>query len=130
MDIHRITEHIIGAAITVHRELGPGLLESAYHACVAHELVQRSLRFERQKPVSIMYKGKQIDCGYRVDLLVEGEVIVELKSVERLDPIHMAQILTYLKLSGRHVGLLINFNVRVLKDGLRRIVLNFPESGR
>jgi len=105
MEIDEITGQVIGAAIEAHRELGPGLLESTYSACLVYELVQRGLRIERQKPIVVLYKGTAVDCGYRMDLLVEGMVVVELKSVERLEPIHTAQLLTYLKLSGCKAGL-------------------------
>ena len=121
--LNRITEAVIGAAMAVHRELGPGLLESAYEACLAFELVERGLSVERQKALPVKYRGVNVDCGYRIDLLVEGKVIIELKAVERLEPIHEAQLLSYLKLSGCKVGLLINFNVKVLKSGIRRLVL-------
>jgi GxxExxY protein len=121
----RITSEIIGAAIEVHRELGPGLLESAYEQCLCHELALRSVPFERQVPLSVEYKGVRLDCGYRIDVLVEGQTVVELKTVDKLLPIHEAQLLTYLKLSKLQVGLLLNFNVPVLKDGLRRIVNNY-----
>jgi GxxExxY protein len=123
----QLTSSIIGAAIEVHRELGPGLLESAYQTCLIHELAQRGLRFERAKPMSVNYKGTIIDCAYRIDILVENRVVVELKSVERLEHVHTAQLLTYLKLSGCQIGLLINFNVPLLKDGLRRFVLHLAE---
>jgi GxxExxY protein len=126
-DVNSITSSIIGAAIEVHRHLGPGLLESAYEACLAYELCQRGLRLERQKPLPVVYKEVQLDCGYRLDLLVEESVVVELKSVERLDRVHEAQMLSYLRLSGCKVGLLINFNVRMLKDGLKRLVLDLGE---
>jgi len=126
-ELNRITEQIIGAAITVHRALGPGLLESAYEACLAFELVERDLAVERQKPVPLVYKGVELDCGYRIDLLVAEAVIVEVKAVERLMPIHTAQLLSYLKLSSLQVGLLLNFNVKVLKEGIRRVVNDFPE---
>ncbi len=126
-ELNKITEGIIGAAINVHRTLGPGLLESAYEACVAFDLGEVGLSVERQKALPIRYKGVSLDCGYRLDLLVEKEVIVELKSVEKILPIHKAQLMSYLKLSGCKVGLLINFNVEVLKDGIVRIVNNFPE---
>ncbi len=119
----QITEQIIGAAIEVHRELGPGLLESAYEACLSHELVERGIAFKRQWPLPVAYKGQLIDCGYRIDLLVAEEVIVELKSVEVLSPVHEAQLLTYLRLSKKRVGLLINFNVKVLTNGIKRRVL-------
>ena len=117
-----LTKRIIGAAISVHKELGPGLLESTYEACLAYELAEREMKFERQKNVPIIYRSIRLDCGYRVDLLVEGKVIVEIKAIERLEPIHEAQLLSYLKLSGCKVGLLINFNVKILKSGIRRFV--------
>jgi GxxExxY protein len=115
-----LTEVIIGAAIAVHRELGPGLLESAYEACLVYELSERRLKVDRQKTLPITYRGIRIDCGYRIDLLVEDQVILELKAVEQVLPIHEAQLLSYLKLSGCKVGLLINFKVKVLKEGIRR----------
>jgi len=127
MELNDVTDQIVGAAIDVHRALGPGLLESVYETCLVLELAQRGLRFERQKPLGVVYKGAQIDCGYRVDLLVEGRVIVEIKAVARLEPIHEAQLLSYLKLSGHHIGLLLNFNVRQLTTGLRRLVNALPE---
>lgn len=127
-EINRVTEQIIGAAIEVHSVLGPGLLESAYEACLAHELTQRGLRVERQRPVPVVYKGVELDCGYRIDLLVEDAVVVELKAVEAFLPVHEAQVISYLKLSGHHVGLLINFNVVRLRDGLRRLVHDLSES--
>ena len=120
--LKRLTEAIIGGAIQVHRELGPGLLESAYEVCLAFELKKRGLRVEEQKPLPVIYDQVRLDCGYRMDLVVEGEVVIEVKSVDALAPIHEAQIITYLKLSGRKVGLLINFNVPLLKDGIRRFV--------
>lgn len=126
--LNRITESIIGAAIDVHRGLGPGLLESAYEACLAFELAQRGLKVEQQKPLPVVYKDVKLDCGYRLDLLVEDAVIVEIKAVDRLAPIHKAQLLSYLKLTGCKVGLLLNFNVQVLKHGIRRVVNNFPDS--
>lgn len=116
-----ITEAIIGAAIEVHRELGPGLLESAYEECLAYELSLRGLTARRQVELPVIYKRVELDCGYRIDLIVEEAVVVELKAVEKLLPIHEAQILTYLKLSGMSVGLLLNFNVPVLRDGIKRI---------
>lgn len=125
--LNKITEAIIGAAIAVHRALGPGLLESAYEACLAFELSERGLSVEKQKALPVVYREVRVDCGYRVDLLVEGCVIVELKSLEKLQPIHDAQLLSYLKLSGLHVGLLINFNTKILKDGIRRLVNDLPE---
>jgi GxxExxY protein len=126
-EMNRITDRIISAAIAVHRELGPGLLESAYEACLVYELIQHGLSVERQKSVPVTYRGVKIDCGYRIDLLVEDKVVVELKAVERLEPIHEAQLLSYLKLSGYQIGLLVNFNVRMLKQGIKRLVNNFKE---
>ena len=128
--LNAITKSIIGATIQVHRGLGPGLLESAYEACLAFELVERGLKVEQQKPLPVVYRGVRLDCAYRLDLLVEGEVIVEVKAIDRLAPIHQAQLLSYLRLSGCKVGLLINFNVKVLKDGIRRMVNGFPDSPR
>jgi GxxExxY protein len=119
---NEITQQIIGAAIEVHRQLGPGLLESAYEECLCHELTIRKLNFERQKPIPLVYKETKLDCGYRLDVLVEGKIVVELKSTDGLGPIHEAIILTYLKLSGHKLGLLINFNVPLLKDGIKRFV--------
>ena len=116
---------IIGAAISVHKELGPGLLESAYEACLAYEIIEKDLKIERQKSLPITYRGIHLDCGYRIDLLVEEKVIVEIKAVERMEPIHDAQVLSYLKLSGCEVGLLINFNVKLLRHGIRRFVNKF-----
>ena len=118
----RLTGEIIGAAIEVHRQLGPGLLESTYQACLARELKLRGIPFEYEKPLPLEYKGFKLDCGHRIDLLVASSVVVEVKSVEALAPIHEAQILTYLKLTGVKIGLLINFNVVVLKSGIRRLV--------
>ncbi len=122
-EINSLTEPVIGAAIEVHRELGPGLLESAYEMCLCRELALRGLTFERQKAIPIDYKGARLDCGYRADLIVAGQLLVETKSIETLLPIHEAQLLSYLKLSGLKAGLLINFNVRLLKNGIRRRVL-------
>ena len=118
----QLTGQIIGAAIEVHKQLGPGLLESTYQACLCHELELRGISFEYEKPLPLEHKGIKLDCGYRIDLLVAGLVIVEIKSVEALAPIHEAQLLTYLKLTGIKVGFLINFNVVVLKNGIRRLV--------
>jgi GxxExxY protein len=118
-----ITRAIIGAAIEVHKRLGPGLLESAYEECLLHELRIRNMSVERQKGLPVIYKEVKLDCGYRHDLLVEGRIVVELKSVDNLAPIHEAIILTYLRLSGKKTGLLINFNVTVLKDGVRRFIV-------
>jgi GxxExxY protein len=117
-----LSNEIIGAAIEVHRHLGPGLLESAYEECLCHELGDRKILFERQEPLPIAYKGRTLDCGYRLDLVVEGLVILELKAVDHLEPIHRAQLLTYLKLSKLKLGILINFNVPILTAGIKRIV--------
>ncbi|MBI3363140.1 MAG: GxxExxY protein [Chloroflexi bacterium] len=125
--LNEITGLIIACAIDVHRALGPGLLESAYEACTAFDLVERGRKVERQKPMPIVYKKVSLDVGYRLDLLVDDLVIVEVKSVDRLASIHHAQLLSYLKLSGCKVGLLINFNVTVLKSGIHRVVNGFPE---
>jgi GxxExxY protein len=128
-DLNAITHGIIAAAIEVHRQLGPGLLESAYQECVCYELSQMGLAFTREVQLPLSYKGLKLDCSYRIDLLVEDEIVVELKSVEQILPVHSAQLLTYLKAAHKQVGLLINFNVPVLKDGIRRIVNNYTESG-
>ena len=117
-----ISGKIIDAAIEVHKKLGPGLLESAYEECLCCEMQLRGIEFNRQVPLSLNYKGVVLDCGYRLDLLVEDRVIVELKSIEGLEPIHEAQMLTYLKLRNAWLGLIINFNVIMLKDGVRRLV--------
>lgn len=122
MELDEISGQVIGAAIAVHRELGPGLLESAYEACLVHELRQRGVQVEQQIPQPVFYKGLQLECGYRLDLLVENRVIVELKAVETLLPIHEAQLLTYLKLRQLRLGLLINFNVPILKHGIKRLL--------
>ena len=120
--LNNVTSGIIGAAIDVHRALGPGLLESAYEACLAYELIQREMKVEQQKPLPLIYRDVQLDCGYRIDLLVDDAVTLEIKSVGSLAPIHQAQLLSYLKLSGCEVGLLINFNVKLLKQGIVRMV--------
>jgi GxxExxY protein len=117
------TSPIIGAAIEVHRHLGPGLLESAYEECLCHELHLRGLDFKRQVELPVLYKGLNLDCGYKIDLVVQDEVILELKSVEKLLPVHQAQLLTYMKLANKRVGLLINFNVPLLTQGIIRRVL-------
>ena len=127
MQVNETTEIIIGAAIEVHRTLGPGLLESAYIQCLSYELSQRNMSFRLEVPLPVQYKGLKLDCGYRIDMLVSDTVVVEVKSVERLAPVHEAQLLTYLRLSGWQVGLLINFNVPVLRDGIVRRVLNLPQ---
>jgi GxxExxY protein len=118
-----ITKQIIGAAIEVHRALGPGLLESAYQSCLGYELEARGIQFQREVPLPVVYRGNTLECGYRIDFDVQGAVVVELKCVEKLGPIHEAQLLTYLRLAGRRTGLLINFNVPTLKDGVIRRVL-------
>ena len=123
MKINELTETIIGAAIEVHRAVGPGLLESAYEECLCRELTLRGLHFERQRPLPVEYKGIKLDCGYRIDLLVGNVVVVEIKAVEAILPIHEAQLLSYLRLGGWKVGLLINFHVPVLTDGIQRRVL-------
>jgi GxxExxY protein len=122
-EIDRLTQRIIGFAIEVHRQLGPGLLESAYEECLCFEFKRDGLAFRRQMAVPVVYKSVRLDCGYRLDIVFQDQVILELKTVERLMPIHEAQMLTYMKLSGIRTGLLINFNSAVLKDGLRRIML-------
>ncbi|MBW2120035.1 MAG: GxxExxY protein [Deltaproteobacteria bacterium] len=122
-DINNLTGKVIGAAIEVHKALGPGLLESAYEECLCHEFKLRSFPFERQKELPIEYKGVKLDCGYRLDIVLWSKIILELKSCNELQPIHEAQLLTYLKLTGLKVGLLINFNVPVLKDGIKRLSL-------
>jgi GxxExxY protein len=122
MDLNALTEQIIGAAIEVHRALGPGLLESAYEECLSHELALRAIPFRRQVSLPLVYKGVKLDCGYRVDLVIDGAVIVEIKAVERLEPVHRAQVLTYLKLGGWRLGLMVNFNVPALKDGIKRVI--------
>jgi len=127
VDINELSSKIIGAAIDVHKVLGPGLLESAYEKCMCHELTLRGLGFESQKPLALSYKGENLDCGYRLDIVVEDRIIVELKSCEAIEPIHKAQLLTYLKLSGFQLGLLLNFNVTVMRDGIARIVNNLKE---
>ncbi len=137
MNIHRgdaearsfdeLSEKVIGACIEIHRHLGPGLLESAYEECLCHELSLAGVKFERQKTLPVSYKSVKLDCDYRLDVVLEGSLIVELKTVDQLLPIHEAQLLTYLKLSGISLGLLINFNVPTLKQGLKRIVNSFPD---
>jgi len=121
MDINKLTGQVIGAAIEVHKVLGPGLLESAYEESLCRELFLRKMHLKRQVPLPIDYKGVKLDCGYRLDIVVAGKLIVELKACEVLLPIHEAQLLTYLKLTGIKVGLLINFNVPVLKEGIKRL---------
>ena len=124
-----LSEAVIGFCIRIHRELGPGLLENAYEECLCFELAKAGLKFERQKPLPLAYETVRLDCGYRIDLTVEGKLIVELKTVDALLPIHEAQLLTYLKLSGISAGLLINFNVPVLVQGVKRLVNNYSPRG-
>ena len=127
--LDQISRRIIGAAIEVHRHLGPGLLESAYQSCLAFELQLRGFRIEEQRALSVTYKEVKLDCGYRLDIVVEDEIILEIKAVEKLLPIHDAQLLSYLRLSHKRVGLLMNFHVPVLTKGLKRIVNEFPDAG-
>lgn len=124
MSENEIAKEVIGAGIKVHRELGPGLLESAYQACLYYELIQSGLKVEREKALPVVYEEVELDCGYRIDLMVEDKLIVELKSVKELTDIHMAQILTYLNLSDCRLGLLMNFNSVLLKNGIKRVVNN------
>jgi GxxExxY protein len=125
--INEVTEAIIGAAIEVHRTLGPGLLESAYQECLARELTLRQIAFEREKPLPLDYKGVKLDCGYRLDFLIADMVVVEVKAADSLPPISQAQLLTYLKLGGWKVGLIINFHAPLLKEGIKRLVLGLEE---
>tara|TARA_B100000315_G_scaffold257520_1_gene306635 strand:- start:2012 stop:2392 length:381 start_codon:yes stop_codon:yes gene_type:complete len=120
----KYSKETIGAAIEVHRHLGPGLLESAYEECLCRELALRNISFEREKPLAVLYKDVKMDCGYRLDILVEGLVILELKATNRIEPIHEAQLLTYLKLSKLKLGILLNFNVPIMRNGIKRIVNN------
>ena len=120
-DINDLTAEVIGAAIEVHKALGPGLLESAYEECLCHELKLRGVKFERQVDLPIEYKGVKLDCAYRMDVVADDQLIVELKSCDSLQPIHQAQLLTYLKLTGLKMGLLINFNVPILRQGIKRL---------
>ena len=123
MEFDNLSNKIIGCAIEVHKALGPGLLESAYEECLAYELMQNGLKIERQKAVPVIFKEVKLDCGYRIDILVEDKIILELKSVDALATIHEAQILTYLKFAEKKIGLLINFNVTRLKNGIKRFVM-------
>lgn len=127
-NINEISQAIIGAAIEVHRTLGPGLLESAYEQCLWHEFSLRQIPVERQKPLHIDYKGVTLDCAYRLDFLVSGMVVVEVKAIEQLLPIHQAQLLSYLKLGGWKLGLLINFHAPLLREGIKRVVLGLEEA--
>lgn len=122
MDENELSNKIVGAAIEVHRTLGPGLLESTYEECLCHELALNQIPFERQVIMPVVYKGNRLECGYRADIVVDNKVILELKSVADVQPIHKAQLLTYLKLSGLKLGLLLNFNVVLMKDGINRFV--------
>src|SRR2546427_1366312 len=126
--INDLSQALIGAAIEVHRTLGPGLLESAYDQCLSHEFSLRKIPFERQKPLHVNYKGVLLDCGYRLDFLVAGLVVVEVKAIESLLPIHQAQVLSYLKLGGWKLGLLINFHAPLLRDGIKRVVLGLEDT--
>ena len=126
-DLNELTEAVIGAAMEVHRTLGPGLLESTYEMCLCRELVIREIPFERQVPIPVEYKGIKLDCGYRADIIVDSRILVEIKAIDSLLPVHDAQLLTYLKLGDWKIGLLINFNVELLKHGLRRRVLRLEE---
>ena len=121
----QLTHEIIGAAISVHRELGPGLLEAVYEECLCHELTARSIVFKRQQPIPVVYKGTKLDCGYRADIVVLGRVIVEIKAIASVAPVHDAVMLTYLRLSGCKIGLPINFYSPVLKDGMKRYVWKY-----
>lgn len=123
MEFSELSNKVIGCAIEVHRGLGPGLLESTYEQCLAHELNLNAIEFKSQHPLPVVYKGMRLDCGYRVDMLVADEIILELKSVEEIKGIHEAQLLTYMKLAGIKQGFLINFNVRLLKNGIKRFVI-------
>jgi len=125
--LNQLTHQVIGAAIEVHRTLGPGLLESAYRKCLCRELLLKGIPFQKERPLPLEYKGIRLECGYRYDILVDKRVIVEVKSVEALAPIHEAQIITYLRLGGWRLGLLINFNVVLLKDGIRRRILGYED---
>jgi GxxExxY protein len=127
MELNRLSNGVIGAAIEVHKTLGPGLLESTYERCMCHELGLRGLSFERQKELPVPYKGMQLDCGYRLDIVVENAIVIELKSCDKIEDIHRAQLLTYLRISGFSLGLLLNFNVRVMKDGIVRLVNRLVE---
>lgn len=125
--VNEVTEAVIGAAIKVHKKLGPGLLESAYEACVAYELEKAGHRVERQKPVPVVYEDVKLDCGFRADLLVDGQVVVELKAKESIHPIDEAQLLSHLRLLDLQVGLLVNFHVTILKNGIKRMVNDYKE---
>ncbi len=123
MKLSNLSEQVIGCAIEVHKELGPGLLESTYEQCLARELTLSNVKFEMQIPVPVYYKGIKLNCGYRIDLLIEQQIIVELKSVDKLLSIHMSQLLTYMKLAHISIGILLNFNEKLLKNGIKRLIL-------
>ncbi|MBA4312724.1 MAG: GxxExxY protein [Chlorobiaceae bacterium] len=123
MEFESLSKDVLGAAIEVHKHLGPGLLESAYEECLSYELMQWGYKIERQKPIPVVYKEIKLECGYRIDILVEDKIVLELKSVDCFNPVHEAQILTYMKFAQKKVGLLINFNVALLKNGIKRYVL-------
>jgi len=123
MQINQITHEILDSAYKVHSTLGPGLLESAYRACLVYELRKKGFKVEEEKPLPLIYEEVKLDCGYRIDILVENQVVVELKTVEAFTDVHTAQVLTYLRLSGNHVGLLLNFYTKSLKDGIKRLML-------
>ena len=125
MDINKLSKEIIGCAIEVHRSLGPGLLDSAYEECLCHEFKLHEINFIRQKPLPVVYKNKKLDCGYKLDVVVENKIILELKACKQIEAIHKAQLLTYLKLSGFSLGLLLNFNTSVLNRGIMRVVNDF-----
>jgi GxxExxY protein len=120
MELNEITQKIIGCAIQVHKSLGPGLLESAYEECLSYELIKNGLNIKRQLPTPVIYKEIKLECGYRIDILVENSVVIELKVIDEFNPVHEAQILTYMKFSNKSLGLLINFNVTILRNGIRR----------
>ena len=123
MEQDELTGRVIGCAVEVHKALGPGLLESVYEKCLAVELANKGIKYETEKEINVEYKGKNIDCGFRADFVIEGELIVELKAADKVLPIHEAQLLTYMKIANIKTGLLINFNVVLLKDGIKRFVL-------
>lgn len=123
MELESLSKDVLGAAIEVHKHLGPGLLESAYEECLSYELMQRGYKIERQKPIPVVYKEIKLECGYRIDILVEDKIVLELKAVDSFNLVHEAQILTYMKFAQKRVGLLINFNVTLLKNGIKRYVL-------
>ncbi len=130
LDINKLSSNVIGAAIEVHKALGPGLLESIYEECLCYELETRKISFERQLELPIKYKNRKLSCGYRLDLLVENSIVLELKAVNQIEAIHKAQLLTYLKLSEKSLGLILNFNVTLMRDGIMRIVNNFEDKIR